>query len=319
MIPFVESQGAIPQAVNEAPIVLGVPDKNKATENIPKSTEIKTKPVENAEKSSTDKSVKKTREVRVLPLLNFYDVDGDAVYNWWYEAKSESRDARQLSKVLSAILSTENGKILNFINPYKSETPLIFHSTNLQKEDYEKLKKWSGAELFLTGDVIFDASPTKKKGKRLKVHIDILQAPSFRKIAEVFRVYDVYAGDFVKLVELGESAWPDLRSAIETSLYSYKPQNNGVRSIELVVSGAMSFQDLETLKQDLRTLIPGVKSLTERSLEGDSAGMFVEFEGDTPAFTQALKQSRLEGFMTQVVSSSATTVMFDVRPISKLK
>ncbi|MCC6138908.1 MAG: hypothetical protein IT287_09755 [Bdellovibrionaceae bacterium] len=265
---------------------------------------------------------KKKREVSILPLITIYDVQKDATYNWWSETETESIDARKHSEQFMSALSKENGKILRFLNPY---TKNVKFRENLQKtvlsaQELLAITNDLGTELVLTGDVVVDKSPVLLDGQRLKINMQILRAPAFNQVGEVYRVVDVYSVDYTQMLEVGGDVWPDVRLAIEKQIEAYKPPTSKSEKLELIVNGTFDHQQLQQFRRFLRGTISNIKEITPGFLERDSFGIFVEYAGKgTESLSKELRETKLEGFMTQVVSSTNSQVIFDVRPVNKVK
>jgi hypothetical protein len=267
-----------------------------------------------------NKSTSQLKEVRILPVITFYDATLSATYNWWHESQTLSEDAFKLSQSFGKVFAANNGKILKFINPHKEKLDVGVASSVLELKDFRRLATVGKAELLLVGDVVFDESTVLANGKRLRIRFEVLRAPSFRKIAEIYKVVDLYPIDYLRFVELGAPTWSDIRLLVERQLEEYKPIVHRASQVELIVSGDFTYEQLDVFKKRLKGMISGVKSISEKYVEKDSVGMFVEFEGNgASAFSQALRETRLEGFMTQVVSSTNSAVLFDVRPLRKVK
>lgn len=271
-------------------------------------------------KSSPVKKNKK--EVSVLPLITFYDVQKDATYNWWSEMDTESVDARKHSEQLVRAFGKDNGKIIKFLDPYAKN---VKFRANLQKTilagaELLEITKDLGTELVLSGDVVIDSSPVLLEGQRLKISLLILRAPAFNKVGEIYRVVDVYGSDYTQMLEVGSEVWSDLRLAIEKQIEEYKPPQQTSEKLELIVNGTFDHQQLERFRRFLKGTISNIKETSTGFLERDSFGIFVEYSGKgSEGLSKELREVKLEGFMTQVVSSTNSQVIFDVRPVNKVK
>lgn len=260
------------------------------------------------------------KEVNILPLITFYDVEKDTTYNWWSEQDTLSPEARKHSENLLKSLAKENGKVIHFFDPYARN---IKFRENLQKtilssEELAAISKDLNVELILTGDVIFEKSTVIAEGSRIKVRLKILRAPAFNEVGELYRVADLYAVDYTRLADEGGEMWVDVRAGIEKRIEDYKPTKN--EKLELIVNGTFDHHQLQQFHRFLRGNINNIKSISPGFLEKDSFGIFVEYAGKgTESLSQELKETKLEGFMTQVVSSTNTQVIFDVRPVTKVK
>lgn len=286
----------------------------KGTDTLTKSQKV------SAIGESQKKELKRKKEVFILPLITFYDVEKDAIYNWWSESETLSVDARKHSQNLFKFLAKDNGKVIHFLDPYAKQIKFRenLQKTSLTNEELLAITKDLQTELVLTGDVLIENSSVIAEGTRLKVRLKLLRAPAFNEVGEVYRVMDLYSVDYTQLVEIGGEIWNDVRLSVEKRIEDYKPAKN--EKLELIVNGTFDHQQLQQFHRFLKGNINHIKGLSPGFLEKDSFGIFVEYSGKgTETFAQELKESKLEGFMTQVVSSTNSQVIFDVRPVNKVK
>ncbi len=264
----------------------------------------------------SDAPKKNDQKVVVLPLITFYDVARGATYNWWSEATSESPDAQKLSRQLMPYLAREGHKKIHFLNPHRQKLNFKeeLRKTVLTDKELLEISSSLGAEIVLVGDVKLEESPVILEGKRLKMDIKILRAPQFLEVGQVVRLFDLYSVDYVQLLEVGGEPWLDLKASVERQLLSYNAKDQKGK-LEIVVNGSLSYQQLASFQKSLKAHIGGIKSLSPGFVDKDSFGIFVEYEGsDSKALTEDLKHLEMRGFMTQVVSSSSSQVIFDVHP-----
>lgn len=256
----------------------------------------------------------------MLPLITFYDVEKDATYNWWSEKESESLDAKKHSAHLMKWLAKDNGKVIHFIDPYAAN---VKFRENLQKtvlsvEEMQAIAKDLNTEIFLVGDVVVNKSTVVPDGHRLKINITLLRAPAFNKVGEIYRIVDLYAVDYTRFIETGVGIWDDVRMDVEKRIEDYKP--SPLKRLELIVNGSFDHHQVEQFQRHLKSHISNIKDISKGFQERDTFGIFVEYAGqNTDQLSRELKEAKLEGFMTQVVSSTSSQVIFDVRPQAAVK
>ncbi len=261
----------------------------------------------------------KKKEVTILPLITIYDVDKDSTYNWWSETDTASADAQKLSAQLMHYLGKENGKVIHFMDPYKNTVKFRenLQKTVLSTADMLAISKSLNTEVLMVGDLIIEKSAVIPAGQRLKVRLELLRAPLFNKVGEVHRVVDLYAVDYARFLETGGELWTDVRAAVEKRIEDYRPTES--QRLELIVNGTFDHNQLEILQRYLKNHISKIRNIAQSYQERDTLGMFVEYDGGGEELGRELREARLEGFMTQVVSSSKSQVIFDVRPQSAVK
>lgn len=269
--------------------------------------------------AAPQKNNKKT--VLILPLITFYDVSRDATYNWWSETETDSLEAQKHSRQLLSFLGQNREGQIQYLDPYKSEIRFRknLEKTNLSPQELLEICKSLNAQLVLTGDVVIEESPIIVSGKRLKIQLKLLRTPQFNEIAESVRVFDLHGFEYLQLVDNGGDAWTDLHDAIDKKIKAYDAKNVS-QKIELIVNGSLNRQQLSQFEDLLKAKIEGVQTVSQSYLEPGSSGIFVEYKGaDGSDLSRELRALKWAGFMTQVVSSSPSQVIFDVHPQSAVK
>lgn len=270
--------------------------------------------------ASDKKENTRKKEVAVLPLITFYDVDRDATYNWWSEQETLSLDIKKHSQNLYKDLAKDNGKVIRFLDPFARNIKFRenLQKTVLKSEEMLAISKDLNAELVLVGDIIIEKSSVISEGTRMKVNVKILRAPAFNEVGSVYHVSDLYAADYLQLIEVGGNVWHEVRASIEKRIEDYRPSQG--EKLELIVNGTFDHHQLQQFHRYLKGNITNIKSISPGFLDKDSFGIFVEYAGKgTESLSRELKETKIEGFMTQVVSSTNSQVIFDVRPLNAVK
>lgn len=265
--------------------------------------------------------IKSTKSfLRVLPLITFYDVAKDTTYNWWSEFETQSVDARKHSEQMLRVLGFGQSKTIRFLNPYARGIQLRgnLKKTNLTSAELLEISTSLDVGMVIVGDVTMDKSPVILDGQRLKINLQILQAPSFAPVGEVMRVMDLYALDYNKLVDEGGDVWLTVRTSLENKITEKLTVRKTPLKLELVVTGHLDQEQMQKFQSLLKQQLPNIKESAKSFIDNDSFGIFVEYAGqNVQGLSEELRGIRVEGFMTQVVSSTNSQVIFDVRPIKQ--
>lgn len=261
------------------------------------------------------------KEVWILPLVTFYDVSRDATYNWWSEMETTSLDAEKHSQRLLSYLGKKSEGAIHYYDPYKTQIRFRkdLNKTNLSLEELQQISQSLKAELILSGDVIIEESPVISAGKRLKIQLKVLRSPLFNEVAESVRVVDLHSFEYAQLLEGGGDVWGEIQGALDQKIKAYRVQG-GAQRVELIVNGSLDRRQMKHFEQLLKSKIERVKAVSQSFTEPGSSGIFVEYEGGSAtALGEDLRVLKWDGFMTQVVSSSSSQVIFDVHPQTAVK
>ncbi len=188
----------------------------------------------------------------------------------------------------------------------------------LSFEKKMEFAKHKAAALLLTGDVRIEPSPMIVQGVRWTQKLEVFRAKNGQKIGETLRIYDLPPHQYRHLLlAIGESkdfmlgTMTDLHARIE----SYKPEKLE-SSTKLVLTGRLSGEQMETIKQHLQGAV-------QSSAKSPTTAQIISYERDQVVFeikgidgeklNQALVQFHWKGFLTQVISSDSSQVVFDVQ------
>jgi hypothetical protein len=98
---------------------------------------------------------------------------------------------------------------------------------------------------------------------------------------------------------------------LHAQIESYKPEKLE-HSTKLVLTGSLSREQIDKIKQYLQGAVQGSKSAQIVSYERDQ--VVCEIKGlNSKKLSQALVQFHWKGFLTQVISSDSSQVVFDVQ------
>ena len=243
------------------------------------------------------------------------------MYNWWAE-DSSSVEMKDLFKqwyrnlVGQPLTKWEYPAAL-----VKSPQPEMQVSA-LSFEKKMEFAKHRAAALLLTGDVRIEPSPMVEQGVRWTQKLEVFRVKNGQKIGETLRIYDLPPHQYRHLLlAIGDSkdfmlsTMTDLHARIE----SYRPEKVE-SSTRLVLTGSLSGEQMERIKQYLQGAVQGA---AQSAVQSQTSAQIVSYERDqvvieikglnSEKLNQALVQFHWKGFLTQVISSDSSQVVFDVQ------
>ncbi len=254
----------------------------------------------------------------ILPLITFYStLEEGEVYNWWAENDSLG-DMNKLSDLFYTAL---NNNPLSRWQYFTSDELVkdkdsrwhVSVLTDPLKIEYAKFRK---AGLVVSGDVKVTASPILASGVRMTQHLEILRVKNGEKIGESLKITDIPRYQYDQMLnstvkhsqEFILTAFSDLNEKIE----AYQPSIKKTESANLVLTGALTNQQLEAFKQRLQKMISTIKGFQTLSLEREQVVLLIEGV-DSETLAQALSHTEWKAFRTQVISTDSKQVVFDVK------
>jgi len=259
---------------------------------------------------------KQKKGLKILPLITFYNgVKGD-VYNWWAENESADEMSLVSRRVLGDLGAKAQGLCLYRRDLEKLPVPELYKKTALTSEEMVDLAKKFGAEIAVAGAFSFTKSPLRETDYRLKVHLEAFDGPEGERIGEIIRYVDLSSNEY-------GNAWmipsPQI-AGVFSEFHKQLTENRSkipARQMRLLVSGALNRDQVEALKEKLKTSVEGLNGLQEAVFEPEQVAFNVAYEGKSADFSKALSQVQFPQFMTQVVSSDTNQVLFDVKARAK--
>jgi hypothetical protein len=257
-------------------------------------------------------------KVKILPLVSFYSLLADGeVYNWWAENDSLG-DMKSFSDHFHKSLEMAELSKWSYLSTtalQKDSNPL-FHVGSLSREQKREFAKVKGAGLILAGDLRFQPSPLYEKGVRISQKLELVRLKNGEVIGESLRIFDLPRHEYEKIIRMGPVANREFFAGATLDLHekieNYKIKNDSKPETHLVVMGSLSYDQLEKIKDKIQRQTPGVQQLMTKSLERDQVVLQVQgISGEK--LSQALSHVLWKGYRTQVVSTDAKQVVFDVK------
>lgn len=255
---------------------------------------------------------------RILPLITYYSSfqDGE-VYNWWAENSSKG-EMKDLSAEVFHFLeksSLAKGRYLNLQESLQNLDASL-QVTVLTREQKIDLAKKAKAGLIVSGDLRFSASPIVSQGTRIEARLELLRVKTGEVLAESLRIVDVPAHEYRLLTVSGvtskEETLQRLFSDLHEKMEHYKPGISPNVKTQLVVMGILDDLQVDLLKEKIRKLMSKVDAIKTLSLERGQLVLVVEGV-NSEELGLALRQTSWRGYSSQVVSTDATSVVFDIK------
>jgi hypothetical protein len=274
---------------------------------------------------------------RVLPLITFYNgAEGD-VYNWWAEnthvpgkavpAPFKSEDGGQTpltanyqmwrlsKKVMGDLLRAKNTGLIYGVSPEVIQKfPENYKKTALSMDEMRDLARTLEAKIVVHGDIAFTKSPIIDGGYRMKVHLNAVEVEKGRALGEVLRISDIHPWEYDKMLfTSGSGMTVDAFNELHEQM-AQKSDEARPRYVRLIVSGSLTYAQLELLKQKIQRSVRGVRAIRSAAVENEQVALLIDYEGDggSQQLGQSLSRVQFGPFLTQVVSTDSNQVLFDV-------
>lgn len=200
----------------------------------------------------------------------------------------------------------------------KDELP-EYQVSGLTLEKMMEFAKHREAGLLLTGDVRLERSPMVDQGVRWTQKLEVYRVKNGQKIAETLRIYDLPQHQYRQMLLAMDSSkefMSETVAEIHARIEKYKPiQQEPVT--KLVLTGSLSGAQMDQIKSYLQGALSGSKSPQIVSFERDQ--VVFEIKGlSSEKLNQALVEFHWKGYLTQVISSDSSQVVFDVQSKNRL-
>lgn len=234
----------------------------------------------------------------ILPLVSFVDRQNGQTERWWTGQGQTSKALLvNMNRLFEGSLRAAFQKNGFYVRKpqgdgLKGSTPKVLRSENAGPEDVQLLGDWFGAPLVVTGAVNMMRSPVATSVARIEVKLSVVQTSNNRPIADVARVYETEAGTYETVIE---RRWKDVVDALASDLAAqvleaWQKGSVGSSQLKLVIEPRPKLQEIEPLKERLKSSSAGIRSVRERLV---SAKQLV-LEVDSPVSAEDLSK-RLNG------------------------
>jgi hypothetical protein len=256
----------------------------------------------------------------ILPLVTFYSSLGEGeVYNWWAENSSSTEMKTLFLNWYRHVAQNPLSRWEYLSTLQKDELP-DFQVTAMSFEKQIEFAKHKSAGLLITGDVRIEPSPMIAQGVRWIQKLEVFRVKNAQKIGETLRIYDFPKYQFTQLllaVEFTKEFMPQTVIDLHAKIENYKPEKAEV-STKLILTGDLSSEQIDKIKNRLQESMRDVESAQVLSYERNQ--VVFEFKGiNSQKLSQTLEEFHWKGFLTQIISSDSSQVVFDVHSKNRVQ
>ncbi len=255
-----------------------------------------------------------------LPFIEFNNNITGESYRWWSPVFNVSNELQTLALKFEEelfqgfigqglfLLRPQAFNMIHMIPPFMQKTFL----TQTEKVQLTNLKK---GQLFIDGRVDLIASPLRENAYRIRVQLSCKQSSNGKSVAEVVRTFDTTAGKQISQF-YGKIKDLAVESGEELSEQIYDLWQRGgleTQTLQLAVTGNLNHSELSRFKKELSDKMGISDGLVERLFEPGRVTFELNYSGGAEQLSQKLSRMKLNGFISQVVSSQADQVTLEIR------
>lgn len=252
----------------------------------------------------------------VIPVVNFTDSVGMRSYRWW-QNRDQSKNwlsgvGKQFENSLRGSFQ-KNGFYL--LKPQDSnailDLPSAFQNEKLNQEDSQFLGQYFGAAVVLDGQVGITKNPSVANSFRIEMRLTATQISNARPIADVSRRYDTEIGNYEvvvdkKLKEVLDSVSNDLASQV---FEAWQRGSLGTSTLRLTLQGKLSLPALEAFKDSVKSRVPQIRNIRERSFESNRYSFEVDTSASAKDIIQKLQGTDIDGKKVNQISESNNEII----------
>lgn len=240
----------------------------------------------------------------VLPLVTFQDSTNGRTQKWWLLSDNDPDLAfvKTLNKQFETQLRTSMRNVnFHLLKPHSEHmnpsVPAGLRTEKLNPEYLKLFSDWFNAPLVMEGGVELHASPADSSRTRIDVKLTVLQASNGQVVADVVRFYDTDRGALESVVnkkwrEVLESLTADLSNQV---FEAWQKGSLGSSQIKMVIQPRPPINEIEGLKEALRSSSAGVRSIYERLVTADSLTFELTSQLSAAEIANRLKKTPLKG------------------------
>ncbi len=255
-----------------------------------------------------------------LPFIEFNNNITGESYRWWSPVFNVSNELQTMSlKFEEELFQGFISKGLFLLRPQAFDmihlVPHFMRKTYLTQTEKVQLTNLKKGQLFIDGRVDLIASPLRENAYRIRVQLSCKQSSNGKSVAEVVRTFDTASGKqlaqlFGKVKDLAVESGEELAEQVY-DLW----QRGGLetQTLQLAVTGELNHHQLIAFKKALSEKMGLSEGLTERLFEPGRVTFELNYSGGAENLSQRLGRMKLDGFISQVVSSQADQITLDVK------
>lgn len=172
-----------------------------------------------------------------------------------------------------------------------------------------------GAEVVIIGKAAASSSGYVMRGSNLQsIHANVTARVIRADNAEIIASGDKFSDKaHISVIEGARQAFKTAGeklaiSLIEQILAKWSDETTNLGSVELVISGLDSFNDLIALKEALKQNVRGVKSIHQRSFTSGVAKLEIDLRGDTQTLAEMLATLKMGNVMLDITDMTQNKI-----------
>lgn len=237
----------------------------------------------------------------LLPVVRIEDRMRGQKYSWWTGSSTSAPEAEKMARLLEETLSDAFLK-----NSFMSLRPIRFEWSgfvpeNLRYEspDKKELAKFAsalGAQIVIIGEMTMQAQEAGKE-LQLQIRIEAIHGQTGRTVGEVVRVLK-FENKGAAGVDPHRVSSQLQEVAADLSLQVFEASQRGTLSAEsyrLTLAGHLNSKQAENFKEQLRSLVPEIRSIKERKISFEERSFDVESTDKLESLSEKLKKAGFTG------------------------
>jgi hypothetical protein len=245
----------------------------------------------------------------ILPVVSFSDLVNHKSYQWWMTGAEEGSAFLKLQE--RAYFENLKNNFTKFgfqvqdpvVNQSRKVLPANLQVESLRTQDYQAMGDALKAQIVIKGDVKIENGKTPQV-YRISSRFSVYHVGNGRVVADSLRNSETDPGLFAtvvprKLAALNEDINQDLATQVNEA---WTRGTLGATLIRLAIKGNFDFKALEAIKEDIRTQVRSVRSLSERLFTRTQVEFDVDVEGGAEALAKSLSQAHWRGLQLRVDS-----------------
>lgn len=255
-----------------------------------------------------------------VPFIEFNNQLNGESFRWWAPVFTITKELETLSLQFEKELFQgflDKGLFLLRPQAFHMEhmVPDYLRKTYLTQTEKVQISHLKKGQLYLDGRVDILSSPLRENAYRVRVQLSCKQSSNGKSVAEVVRTLDTASGKQVSQV-MGEIKQMAQETGRDIANQVYDLWQRGAlesQVLQLAVTGDLNHQQLLKLKKTLADKIGLSSGLTERLFEPGRVTFEIDYKGGVESLRNKLAKTKLDGFISQVVSSQADQIILDVK------
>lgn len=259
--------------------------------------------------SSTDGSA------TLLPVVSFSDFVNHKSFQWWMSSADDPNTfLKSQERLFFESLKNNFSKIgFQILDPVSSQLkkniPLNLQIEALRTQDYSAMAEALKAQLVLKGEIRIEAGKLSQS-YRITSRFTVLHSGNGRVVADSLRTVETESGLFTSVVgKKMQLVYEDINQDLAAQVNEAWTRGTfGANLIRLAIKGNFDYKTLEGIKEDIKTQVRTVRSISERLFARNLVEFDVDVEGGAEALAKAIGQLKWRAVQLRVDSTEAGKV-----------